>query len=393
MRKIFKVGIAFTLIVTIACSGAIVYSNKDKIHSIIIDYTQEEPEYISSSVVNLPVETSIVVEKETMAPAVKATVPETVKTVDKDLAELSIDMSQLPVTDENFKGYSREIKETTDANDKPSNTSISSKATISSNVTETTSSSKIGATGVVKEKETLSTQETVQTTLNGKSERTPSQATLSNGEVEGSISSHLTPDFSKQNTQPKIILVGDERVSDIKSDITVDDSEITFISRKGADLDWLKNVGVASVNNVIKDGDVIVISMGLYDYNRVEAEDYIEWVDLQLKGKWKGCKVLFTEVGYVSSDTERESGGFVSYVSDNSIKTIQSFNDDLSKEINTKETIVIPINTAIGLSAAGVGEETIWDDTTTGIYYSEDSNRKIIAEIKNFAKQYNSYIK
>ena len=158
----------------------------------------------------------------------------------------------------------------------------------------------------------------------------------------------------------QIIWVGDSRSAYIKKNITIP-KNVTIIAKTGKGYKWFKEEAEAEVAKVRKDGDTIVLWLGVNDYRspslggepyQVYADEYTRLIE----NEWKKNKVYVVSVGYV--DMEKIYQYYGKYNRANSsrlpgqirVNGIRGFNTSLKKEL-PDSIDWIDITDVVGISA------------------------------------------
>jgi len=182
----------------------------------------------------------------------------------------------------------------------------------------------------------------------------------------------------------KLILVGDSRINNMSQWVsTCVDTE--FIAKAGEGYEWFCNTGINQVNNIKEPGDVILIWIGVNDYNHADMggdswELYAATINSLAEGEWSDCQVFVVETGYVdikriynfygkidrSNVTQLDNGLIV--------KGIQDFNMKLEERLSNKVSW-LTVNSFLGLDSSDtdITSDRMWvireNGLADGIHY------------------------
>lgn len=197
---------------------------------------------------------------------------------------------------------------------------------------------------------------------------------------------------SLQYTENKLIIVGDSRTNNMSKWVkTSVDTE--FISKEGEGYEWFCNEAIKKVNSVKKPGDVILIWLGVNDYNsdKLGAKSWAKYADKINKladNQWKDCFIYVAEVGYVDSNImnryygKKTKSNVTQLYIGTKIKGIRQFNVKLKGNLN--DTITwITTNSTLGIQSNDnqTNQKDIWitksNGKKDGLHYGKEISQKV----------------
>jgi hypothetical protein len=196
-------------------------------------------------------------------------------------------------------------------------------------------------------------------------------------------SSHL-PNAEPTEESNKLILVGDSRINNMSQWVsTCVDTE--FVAKAGEGYEWFLNTGIEQVNKIREPGDVILIWIGVNDYNHADLggnswDLYAGEINSLAEGEWSDCRVIVVETGYVDIQRIFNFYGKIDRANvtqiDNGliVKGIQEFNVKLKNCLSSRVSW-LTVNSFLGLNSSDTDTtpDSMWvireNGLTDGIHY------------------------
>lgn len=191
----------------------------------------------------------------------------------------------------------------------------------------------------------------------------------------------------------KLIIVGDSRTNNmskwVKTSVNTE-----FISKEGEGYVWFCDEAIKKVNSIKKPGDVILIWLGVNDYNSDKLGDkswakYADKINELADNQWKNCKVYVAEVGYVDSNLMKKYYGIktksnvTQLYTGTKIKGIRQFNSKLKVSLNDSVTW-ITTNSTLGIQSNDnkqTYQTDIWitksNGKKDGLHYGKEITQKV----------------
>ncbi|MGB4659671.1 MAG: hypothetical protein WBI07_10845 [Mobilitalea sp.] len=197
-------------------------------------------------------------------------------------------------------------------------------------------------------------------------------------------SSSQHSDTEPADESSKLILVGDSRINNMSQWVsTCVDTE--FIAKAGEGYEWFLNTGIEQVNNIREPGDVILLWLGVNDYNHADLggnswELYAGEINSLAEGEWSDSRVIVVETGYVDIQRIFDFYGKIDRANVTQIdsglivKGIQDFNEKLKNSLSSKVSW-ITVNSFLGMNSsdADMTPDNMWvirdNGLTDGIHY------------------------
>lgn len=200
------------------------------------------------------------------------------------------------------------------------------------------------------------------------------------------------PNSSDGNEIKKLILVGDSRTNNmnkwVKTSVPTE-----FVAKSQMGFRWFEEDAIDHVNAIKNKGDVIVIWLGVNDYNSVSLGGdtwtvYANKINSLANNEWSDCKVYVAAVGYVDRAKQyayygkdiRSNVTQLSY--GNQIYGIAEFNNKLKEALNDKTTWLDTYD-VIGIQSDDitVTSDNIWytraNGLKDGLHYSKSKTQEI----------------
>ncbi len=193
-------------------------------------------------------------------------------------------------------------------------------------------------------------------------------------------------------TENQLIIVGDSRTNNmskwVKTSVNTE-----FISKEGEGYEWFCNEAIKNVNSIKKPGDVILIWLGVNDYNsdKLGTKSWVKYADKinELAGnQWKDCTIYVAEVGYVDSNIMKKYYGkktksnVTQLYTGTKVKGIKQFNLNLKGNLN--DTITwITTNSTLGIKGNDnqTNQTDIWitksNGKKDGLHYGKEITQKV----------------
>jgi hypothetical protein len=195
-----------------------------------------------------------------------------------------------------------------------------------------------------------------------------------------------------QKKDRKIIIVGDSRTNNMRRWVytTV---PTTFVAKCDMGYDWFIEEGVQTVNNMKNPGDVVIVWLGVNDYNWSRQgkefwELYADKINRLAANEWKDCEVYVASVGYVDSIRinayygQKNRANSTQLLEGSKINGIKDFNQKL-KEALSKEVSWIDTGKVIGIKDSDIHRTSLslWytrrNGSVDGLHYSEAKTKEI----------------
>ncbi|HEX3077069.1 MAG TPA: leucine-rich repeat protein [Lachnospiraceae bacterium] len=199
-------------------------------------------------------------------------------------------------------------------------------------------------------------------------------------------------DHIVQDKDRKLIIVGDSRTNNMRRWVKTT-VPTAFVAKCDKGYDWFVRDGVQTVNNIKNPGDVIIVWLGVNDYNwsrngKAFWELYADKMNRLVANEWKDCEVYVASVGYVDSSRiglyygQMNRANSTLLTEGAKINGIKEFNLNL-KESLSKEITWIDTGKVIGIKDSDRYRtpESLWymrkNGNVDGLHYSEAKTKEI----------------
>lgn len=197
---------------------------------------------------------------------------------------------------------------------------------------------------------------------------------------------------SVPHSDNKLIIVGDSRTNNmskwVKTSVNTE-----FIAKEGEGYEWFCTEAIKKVDKIREPGDVILIWLGVNDYNSEKLGDkswisYADKINALAQNHWKDCKIYVAEVGYVDSNLMKNYYGIKTksnvtqlYIG-TKIKGIQQFNLYLKRNLNDSITWITTNSTLkIQSNDKKTSNTGVWitksNGKKDGLHYKKDITQKV----------------
>jgi hypothetical protein len=195
----------------------------------------------------------------------------------------------------------------------------------------------------------------------------------------------ITNEVNNMIVKNKIIVVGDSRMQFLNDDKgVIKPDNVTFVALSGSGYDWLENEAMTAVNKILKNRDLnvnysIVFNMGVNDINVISDEEEVarDYFKLYRKFAWRypNIKIYLMSVNPVNNKIINK------YWPGNTRtnKRIENFNKEIVYKIQ---------NTTANNIYYCDSYHKIKFNTSDGLHYDRNTNKKIIKYIINDCVKY-----
>lgn len=162
---------------------------------------------------------------------------------------------------------------------------------------------------------------------------------------------------AEKTSTGRVIWVGDSRFVGM-SQVCNNDNDV-YVAKGSMGYSWFANTAVNEVNSQLKDGDTIIVNIGV---NGLEYEKLAAKLNDLASGDWKDYKVIYMSVNPVDESKEVENG----YSTTNA--QIKEFNTYMKQHLGSNITYLDTYSSLV---------DSISSRTADGVHYSSNTSNAI----------------